>query len=362
MSRTRILALVVIAAGGAAAAAFQFIAPRKTSRIHVGPTGPISQAEGARLVALADSIGTAGLLVIKDGQEILAWGDVDVPREIRSMRKSVNNLILGRLVLAGRLDLGSTLEELGVDDDGFALNETEKQATVAQLMEARSGVYHPSTYETRSAGRNRPDRGAHAPGQFFYYNNWDFNVLESIAATAAGHGDFCQTFAEYAAPLLGVSEPTKSCRIELDKDLSQHAAHPLRLSARNLARLAEIYLNDGRAGGDRVVPDGWVQWSVEPYSDPPGNEDSKFHYGRLFWAIDPYGPLSENSYMARGSGGQYLWVMPEQGLVVVHVVKTWPLYVRYRLGLIPEDAAAHRLGGLVASAVVDDRMEAPLLF
>lgn len=29
--------------------------------------------------------------------------------------------------------------------------------------------------------KNRPARGSHAPGTFWYYNNWDFNVLGTIS-------------------------------------------------------------------------------------------------------------------------------------------------------------------------------------
>jgi len=43
-------------------------------------------------------------------------------------------------------------------------------------------------YETPAMARARPPRGSHAPGTFWYYNNWDFNVLGTIYERATGTG------------------------------------------------------------------------------------------------------------------------------------------------------------------------------
>jgi CubicO group peptidase (beta-lactamase class C family) len=40
--------------------------------------------------------------------------------------------------------------------------------------------------ETESMKKNRPARGSHAPGTFWYYNNWDFNVLGTIFEKKTG--------------------------------------------------------------------------------------------------------------------------------------------------------------------------------
>ena len=34
--------------------------------------------------------------------------------------------------------------------------------------------------ETPAMKAARPERGSHAPGTFWYYNNWDFNVLGTV--------------------------------------------------------------------------------------------------------------------------------------------------------------------------------------
>jgi hypothetical protein len=45
---------------------------------------------------------------------------------------------------------------------------------------SRSGVYHEAAAEAQVMINTRPDRGSHTHGTFFYYNNWDFNVLGTI--------------------------------------------------------------------------------------------------------------------------------------------------------------------------------------
>jgi len=48
----------------------------------------------------------------------------------------------------------------------LALTEPEKQATVRDLLEARSGVYHTAYYETQEMYETRPARGGRPPGAF----------------------------------------------------------------------------------------------------------------------------------------------------------------------------------------------------
>ena len=60
------------------------------------------------------------------------------------------------------------------------MSGVEKGATLADLLKARSGIYHPALYETPEMAAGRPARGSYSPGTFWYYNNWDFNALGTI--------------------------------------------------------------------------------------------------------------------------------------------------------------------------------------
>ncbi len=356
----RWFALVGLAAllGISAIAVQACMSVRKSDKVQSGPAGAISSAEADAIIARGRELHAAAVLVIKDGRELLAWGDVDEPVDIRSMRKSVNSLVLGRLSLAGKVKLDATLGDLGIDEADAPLSAVEKQATIQHLMESRSGVYHEAAREVDSAGDTRPGRGSHPPGTYWYYNNWDFNVLESVAAQLAGDADWCTTFEREAAPLLGVAPAKETCTPEKENN-SAYAAHRLRLTPRQIARLAQIYIDDGKAGGQQVTPVGWAKWSFAPVSDFHYLPDSKFNYGRLFWSVDPYGAFTQQSFMIRGAGSQYVWGVPEANLIIVFSVRTEPLYLRKRLGIIPDDNDAWTFGGEIGSAVLAPTMKRP---
>ena len=108
-----------------------------------------------------------------------AWGDVARKVKLSSIRKSLLCALYGRPVIDGRVNLDATLEDLGIDDDP-PLIKNEKRATLQMLFQSRSGVYHSYVGGTPDMRARMPARELHLPGTFWYYNNWDFNVLGGI--------------------------------------------------------------------------------------------------------------------------------------------------------------------------------------
>ena len=102
----------------------------------------------AQAHSYAQGIGTANLLVVYHGQIIDSLGDISQRRELHSMRKSLLSALIGIDVAERRIDLNATLAQLGIDDVPPSLTPDEKQATVADLLASRSGVYHVALYET----------------------------------------------------------------------------------------------------------------------------------------------------------------------------------------------------------------------
>ncbi len=96
----------------------------------------------------AHSIGSVAVTIVARGVVLAAWGETDRAfgvrsiRKRRSIRKSLLSALYGVHVDAGRLDLSQSLDALGIDDRDLPLTASEKQATVADLLTARSGVYH----------------------------------------------------------------------------------------------------------------------------------------------------------------------------------------------------------------------------
>jgi len=89
-------------------------------------------------------------------------------------------------------------------------------------------------------------------------------------------------------------------------------------AARDWARLGNLYLQDGVWNGERILPEGFVQFvsSVAP----AWAADNRPVYGGFFW-INGGGlfPVPESAYFMWGAGGQYTLVIPSHELVVVRL-------------------------------------------
>ena len=119
------------------------------------------------------------MIVIDRGRLILEWGDPAKRIKLSSVRKSLLSALYGIYVRAGNIALDKTLDQLDIDDDP-PLTPDEKQATLRTVIQARSGVYHSFVGGTPDMRDRMPVRGSHPPGTFWYYNNWDFNVLGAV--------------------------------------------------------------------------------------------------------------------------------------------------------------------------------------
>lgn len=75
---------------------------------------------------------------------------------------------------------------MGIDDARDPLIKSEGQARVVDLLRARSGIYHPVDFATPFQKETRPARGSHAPGTFWFYNNWDYNARGTIFEKQTG--------------------------------------------------------------------------------------------------------------------------------------------------------------------------------
>jgi CubicO group peptidase (beta-lactamase class C family) len=273
-------------------------------------------------VAYAKREGSTSGMIIQHGLVIAEWGDVSRRSNLYSARKSFMSALIGIAVARGQIHPDETLEQLGIDDNEPSLTPTEKQVSVRMMLEARSGVYHPTVYETAGMEAAKPPRGSHAPGTFWYYNNWDFNTLGAIYESATGQHIFEALRTEIADPI-GMQDyrPTDG-RYVSGGLATRYPAYPIDMSARDLARFALLYLNNGRWRDRQIVPASWVAESTHSYSNTPTGG-----YAYMWWtstpASGPHGPkvaLLRPTYWADGNHGQYAVIVPSLDLVVVNRV------------------------------------------
>jgi CubicO group peptidase (beta-lactamase class C family) len=269
------------------------------------------------LQTLTDELGQGGstaMMIVDHGRLVFAWGDIAQRSSIASVRKSLISILFGIHAETGRIDLSDTLADLGIVDIE-PLTPIERSASVRDLLSARSGVYHPSVYDTN---HGRPARGSHAPDTFWFYNNWDFNVLGTILEARCGESLF-DDFAAHVATPIGMQDFSHAdCRYQHGPE-SRHPVYKMAMSARDLARVGLLYLRAGRWNGEEIVPEAWVRVSTRAHSDLGGGRG----YGYLWQtakANAPGDPLSIDLpvFYASGYGGQYIIVAPDLDLVVVH--------------------------------------------
>lgn len=259
----------------------------------------------------ADTLHSTAVMVIHHGAVVCEWGDTEKRTELASVRKSLLNSLIGIAVANHQINLDTTVGALGLDDNPPSLSEEEKTATVRMLLQARSGIYHPALYETAAMSARRPARASHKPGTFWYYNNWDFNALGAIYEQAT-HTSIFDALDEQIAKPIGMQDYRPQDGVHYRGAASNIPAYPIRMSARDLARFALLWLNNGAWNGTQIIPADWVRDSTTIWSHTNAGEG----YGYLWWLPRP-GHLPPRSFFAWGAGGQFAFIIPENDLVIV---------------------------------------------
>ena len=270
---------------------------------------------------------SSAVMIVQHGRVVAEWGDTAVKSNLHSVRKSLLSALIGIAVDERKIDLNASLGSLGIDDNAPNLAEAEKAATVADLLKARSGIFHAALYETPGMARLRPPRGSHSPGTFWYYNNWDFNALGTVYERAVGQSVFT-AFDEKIARPIGMQDYRPDDGEYVRGAASDHAAYPIRMSARDLARFALLYLHGGRWKDRQLVPGAWVRESTQSYSDAYADRGPGLGYGYMWWIGflrdmgAPTVKVPPGTFEAMGAEGQYAFVIPAYDLVIVHRINS----------------------------------------
>jgi CubicO group peptidase (beta-lactamase class C family) len=247
-------------------------------------------------------------VTINYGQKtLLSWGSDTTPIGTHSVRKSIISALLGIAIEKGNLSLQDTVEDWQIEEPNTPLTEIEKKATVADLLMARSGVYIESGAETPKMKERRPQRGQYKPGEHWYYNNWDFNVLGTIFEKAT-QIKISDALAEWIAKPTGMQDFQPSHVTYRDSGtISQIPVYRIYMSSRDLARFGSLYLNNGWWQDKQIIPEDWIKESTKLKTDFAERTDRDrrknflLHGYAYLWWNDR---RDENTYWAIGLGGQ----------------------------------------------------------
>jgi len=272
--------------------------------------------------AYSERIGSAAVMIVEDGIMVDVWGEITRKYEIHSMRKPLMSALIGIHIAEGHIDLSKTMAELGIDDNEPSLTKVEKQATVADLIKSRSGIYHPALGEAPIMKAMRPERHSHAPGTFYYYNNWDFNAVGTIFEQETGAKIFEEFNRRIAKPLQMEDFNVDDCWYDTGTE-SRHRYYGFRMSARDLARFGLLYLRKGRWKNKQIVSSEWVRESTATHSVI----GSYRGYGYMWSTSENGGPypnihVKQRTFGHSGLGVHFFKVLPSRNLVIVHRVNT----------------------------------------
>jgi CubicO group peptidase (beta-lactamase class C family) len=273
---------------------------------------------------------TTGLMVLYNGKVVYEYGNLEKVSYIASCRKSVLSMLYGKYVDNGTIDLKTTIGKLGIDEKDGLLPK-EKTATINDLITSRSGVHHVAS----NGGYDKDnflERGSVEPGEYFVYNNWDFNVSGHILELYTQKSIYEELEDQLAKPLGFQDWNIENQRKSGNKSKSQYKAYHMYLSTRDMAKIGQLMLNNGEWNGQQLISKEWIEKTtttvtpfetmVERYgsADPNGIHMS---YGYMWWLLDNYQGKKEykGAYSAIGYGGQYITVFPELDLVIAHKTK-----------------------------------------
>jgi CubicO group peptidase (beta-lactamase class C family) len=292
---------------------------------------------------------TLAMLVVQGGRTIAEWyghqpdtvfgpgGPVDAstPLTSWSVAKSMTHAAVGIAVGDGLLDPAAPAPVP-------AWSGTPKERiTLLDLLEMRSGLRFVEDYVDDATshcldmlfGDGAVDHAAyaaslpldHPPGTVWNYSSGTTNIVSRILGDAVGGGEAGMR-AFLAERLFGPCAMT-SADPAFDRAGTWVGSSYVSATAPDFARFGELYLHDGVVDGRRILPEGWVDHGRTFVAhDPVEHVPDGFDYGRHWWMWPPF----PGSIAAHGYEGQYVVVVPDRDLVVVHLGKT-PADVRHHL-------------------------------
>lgn len=302
------------------------------------PRGPLQQAIDAAFDEVDGQATrqTRAVVVVHHGRVIAerygAGIEVDTPLLGYSATKSVVSALIGILVRDGRLDVATPAPVAAWSDEG----DPRHAITTDHLLRMTSGLDLDESGSPLSPVAQmlyvEHDMAAYAaraplaapPGTTWDYSSGSTLLLSGIVRDAVG-GDAAAVLRFVREELF---EPLgmRSAVLELDATGTPLGSTYLFASARDWARFGLLYLQDGVVGGRRILPEGWVKYSVMPTLDTG--------YGAGWWTnrVDGYIPWSPvrwsipgapaDTFCARGMLGQFVAVIPSRQLVIVRLAAT----------------------------------------
>lgn len=278
-----------------------------------------------------DPIRTRALVVVYKNQIVAerygAGFDKNTPLNGWSMTKSITSALTGILVRENKLDIDSASPV----PEWSKMDDSRHQITPKHLLQQVSGLQFQEVYSKSSSATimlfQKGDMGAYAsslplrytPGLKFYYSSGNSNMISRMIRHSVGEDNY------HAFPYEKLFYKVGMFNTILEPDASGTfvGSSYCYATARDWARFGLLYLNEGVANGDQVLPRGWVKQSVTPSA-----VEENDRYGFQWWLnagkkteqqYRVFPTLPADLFYADGYEGQNVFVIPSKHLVVVRL-------------------------------------------
>lgn len=274
---------------------------------------------------------TSALLVIEDGkvrfERYMLTGGRGVNWLSMSVAKSFVSAAVGIAVEEGHIE---SIEEPITRYVPSLAGSAYDGVRIKDILQMSSGARWNEDYSDPESDINRFGRimaiggsmdefaatleREHEPGTLNHYNSTDTQVL-GMLLFGATH----RTVADYMAEKLWQPLGMESDGYWMvDSEGMEMAFGGLNATARDYAKLGELYRLGGLWNGTQIVPEPWVHASVTPdapHLTPEAKADDSFPvgYGYQWWI--PAG--DEGEFSAIGVYNQFIFVNPSRNLVIV---------------------------------------------
>jgi len=239
----------------------------------------------------------------------------DTKHIIHSCTKSIVSALIGIAIEQGYIDgVQTPVLDFFPGRSAENIDENKKSMTLDDLLTMSSGLNCRDSYLYRWSGLNEMRASsdwvkhmldlpmAEAPGTRFEYCNGASFLLSAILTETTGMS--AHEFADkYLFGPLGITDviwPINPQGINIGWG-------ELRMRPQDLAKIGYLYLRGGEWDGEQIIPSSWVEESTQKHISGT-LEDG---YGYQWWVDD------SGIFMAVGYAGQFIFVVPEEELVVV---------------------------------------------
>ena len=257
------------------------------------------------------------LVVMHEGEvvfsEAFSGPAVDKAVNVKSVSKSINAALMGCALKRGVVsDVSLTLNECIPDLIPADADPRVRSITLGNLLSMQAGLQRTSGpfYGSWVASPNWVDYVltrpfVAEPGGRMLYSTGDWHVLGAVLSRLSG-----ASLLEITREWLGKPLDIDFAPWTKDPQGLYMGGNEMSLSPLHMARIGELYRLNGQWDDQAVLDDGWVEQSFTARGFSPYSGDD-YGYG---WFLRNLG--NSGFAYARGYGGQFIHVLPAEGIVV----------------------------------------------